>query len=456
MKIKTTLLAGALVSSSLSAIAMDLMEAWQATRQHDPQVNISAASRAIGEAQKTQATSLWRPTIVLGATAGVTSAATTVSGAHFSAPAFGESDGVGFGTSVENGSSTRWVLSASQPLINKGRRAQSRQLQIASEVSELEWQIAQQDLILRTAQRYFNVVLLDSKLSVLRAQQKAVDLARAEATDRFSLGDKPITDTHEASARAFALQAQVLATENEWELAKGALTDTTGILNSTVRILPNAAEVPPSKLAPLDQWLTAAIEKNPHLQMMLANVKVAQQEVSKYGALSAITLDLVAQAGRDQLNGNGSYGSASNSATQHMIGLQLSIPLYTGGYRNAKLTELLRLQEKATAQVELTRQQIGQQTRAVWLSMQTGAARLLALTEARKASMARLDATRLGRQVGDRTTLDLLQAENDASASDLALLQARIELLLNQLQLHALCGQLDEQQISLVNAMLQH
>ena len=444
------LVASLLVVGAFSAQAMDLVQAWQATLQHDPQAAVAQAARQAGATSRTQAASLWRPALMLSATAGRMNGETEMSGAHFSAPGLGASDGVGFATSVDNGNSTRWGLSARQPLFNPERKAQGRQLEIAADVAELAWQAAQQDLVLQTAQRYFDVLLSTSKLALLRAQQKAVDLALTEAKDRFALGDTPVTDTHEASARAHALQAQVLAAQDELALAQGALSDATGLADTAVPMLaPAAPIVRPEPLAPLAHWQAQAMDKNPLLRM-----QVAQQEVAKYGAVAAPTLDLVAQAGREQLSGSGSFGSASNSASQQMIGLQLNVPLYSGGYRSAKLEEALRLQDKASAELDRARQQVNQQTRAAWLALQTGASRVTALGEARKASLARLDATRLGRQVGDRTTLDLLQAENDASGAELALLQARVELLVGQLRLHALAGQLDESQIKAVNAML--
>jgi outer membrane protein len=163
----------------------------------------------------------------------------------------------------------------------------------------------------------------------------------------------------------------------------------------------------------------------------------------------------VAQASRERLSGSGDFGSASNTQRQQMIGLSLNVPLYTGGWRNAKEQEALRLEDKARAEVERTRQQVGQLTRAAWLGLQSGQARLLALEEALTAQQARLDATRLGRQLGDRTTLDLLNAENDASAAELALLQARIDTLQNRLRLDALVGQLDAQRLQAVNNALQ-
>jgi outer membrane protein len=448
------LVASLLVLGAVSAQAMDLVQAWQATRQHDPQAAVAQAARQAGATSRTQASSLWRPAVMLSATAGRMNGETEMTGAHFSAPGLGASDGVGFATSVDNGNSTRWALSARQPLFNPERKAQGRQLEIAADVAELAWQAAQQDLMLQTAQRYFDVVLATSKLALLREQQRAVDLALTEAKDRFALGDKPVTDTHEASARAQALRAQVLAAQDELALAQGVLSDATGLADPAVQPLPPAADLSAANLAPLAHWQAQAMDKNPLLRMQMAQVQVAQQDVAKYGAAAAPTLDLVAQAGREQLSGSGSFGAASNSASQQMIGLQLNVPLYTGGYRSAKQEEALRLQEKASAELERARQQINQQTRAAWLVLQTGASRLTALAEARKASVARLDATRLGRQVGDRTTLDLLQAENDASGAELALLQARVELLQGQLRLRALAGQLDETQLTAVNALL--
>ena len=446
---------GALIISAFPAQAMDLMEAWQATRQHDPQSAVSQAARQAGETRRTQAASLWRPAVMLSASAGRMTGETEMTGAHFSAPGLGESDGVGFATSINNGTSTRWTLSARQPLFNLERKAQGRQLELAADVAELEWQSAQQDLMLQTTQRYFDVLLVGNKLVLLREQQKAVELALTEAKDRFALGDKPVTDTHEASARAHALRAQVLAAQDELALVRSALTDATGVADPALQSLAGNANVLPASLQPLTHWLAEASGKNPLLRMQSAGVQAAQQEVAKYSKAAATTLDLVAQAGRDQLSGNGNFGAASNTASQQMIGLQLNLPLYTGGYRNAKQEEALRLQDKASAELERAKQQISQQTRAAWLALQTGSARLLALAESHKASAARLDATRLGRQVGDRTTLDLLQAETDASSATLALLQARVELLLNQLRLQALAGQLNEPALQTVNALLQ-
>ena len=137
-----------------------------------------------------------------------------------------------------------------------------------------------------------------------------------------------------------------------------------------------------------------------------------------------------------------------------MVGFSLNVPLYSGGWRSAKLQEAVSASDKAVAEYDVMLDQLMQQTQSVWLALQTAPARLSAMQAAWKASMARLDATRLGRQVGDRTTMELLQAENDAAQAELSVLRAQTELLLARLQLDALTGVLSAQSLQLINAQL--
>ncbi|MEO6973614.1 MAG: TolC family outer membrane protein [Rhodoferax sp.] len=438
-----------------AALATDLLEVWHAASTHDPDVAVSQATRDAGDARRAQASALWRPTVTLSGNAARMSADSRTTGANFSTPAFGQSNGVDFNTSINNGNASGWTLEARQPLISRERQARSRQLEISANAADLEWQSDRQDLMLHTVQRYFDVVLAERKLELLRQQHGAVEKALTEAKDRFALGDAPVTDTYEASARAQSLRAQVLVADNDLQLAQTALSDATGLVSPSLQTLPPGANVVPAALPPLAQWLALASDSNPLLRMQQTKAQVAHEETVKLGAVASATLDLVAQAGQQHLNGVGDFGPASNTTRQSMIGVQLTIPLYTGGYRSARQQEAVHLEDKALAEVERSRQQISQQTRAAWLGLQAGGARISALAESVKASRARLDATQLGRQVGDRTTLDLLNAESDASSAELALLQAKVDVLLDQLRLQSLAGQLDEAQLEAVNTLLQ-
>ncbi len=444
-----------LLAAAQAAAAADLIDAWRAAQKNDLEFVAAQSARQAGEARRAQSASVWRPSVLLTGTVGKANNETTTTGAQFSAPGFGSADGASFDTSINNGNMTRWALEARQPLVSRERDAQKRQLELSADVADLEWQSAQQALMLRTAERYFDTALAAESLRVLRRQQAAVERAHAEVRDRFRLGDVAVTDTHEAGARAEAIRADVLAAETNLQLKQAALADVTGLPPGELQGLALVGAAVPQDVPPLAEWLAVAKASNLQLRVQTAGTEVAQQEAAKFSALASPTLDLVAHVGQDRLNGSGDFGPASNNLNNAMIGVQLTVPLYTGGYRSARQDEALRLADKAATEADRTAQQVALQTRAAWLGLTVGAARAAALAESLKATLSRLDATRVGRHVGDRTTLDLLNAENDAARAELALLQARVSLLLDRLRLAALAGRLDEAQLQSVNASLQ-
>ncbi len=444
----------AIVITAQPARATDLLDAWRAAQQYDLEYSAARSAREAGAARREQGASLWRPTLQFSGTVGVANNETATSGAQFSTPSMGSSNGVDFNTSINGGTTTRWALQARQPLVNRERDAHKRQLELSADMAEIEWAGAQQALMLRTAERYFDVVLAAETLRVLQSQQRSVARENVEAKDRFRLGDVPITDTHEAAARLEAIRAQALAAETQLELARAAFADATGLANAELNTLTSKGGRDVAQLPTLAQWLAEAKARNPQLRVQLAAAEVARQEAAKFDALASPTLDVVAQVGQDRINGSGDYGDASNRQNNALIGLQLNVPLYTGGYRSAKQTETQRLAEKAATDAERSAQQVALKTRAAWLGLTVGAGRVAALGDALKASLSRLDATRVGREAGERTTLDLLNAENDAASAELALLQARITLLLDRLRLAALSGELDEAQLAAANSNL--
>jgi outer membrane protein len=436
-----------------SAQALDLLQAWEQARQHDPQMQVVQATRSSVQAYEAQAQSLWRPVVMGSATVGAMSSETRTTGAQFAVGGQPPMPG-SFATSASAALSTRWSVQAKQALYSPERQAQQAQLQQAAGVAEWRADLAQQQFMLLTVQRYFNVLLAERQLQVLKSQHAAVQRSLTEAQDRFAIGDLPVTDTHEAAARASGLQAQWLSADSELQMARQVLAESTRLPAETLKPLtPKAAESAAAS-PPLDQVLTQVREANTGLRLKKAQWDVARHEVKKHQARGSVTLDLVAQAGRDRLSGDGDFGPASNTQSQQMLGLSLNVPLYTGGYRSAKLQEAVSAQAQAEAEYELAVHQTQQQARSVWLALQTGPARLSALQAAWKASTARLDATRLGRQVGDRTTLDLLQAQNDAAQSELGWLRAQTELLQTRLQLDALTGSLTVQSLQGLNAQL--
>lgn len=448
--------AALLMLAAQAAGATDLLQAWQAAQRQDPEFAAAQAAFEAGITRRAQARGLWLPSLALNVGAGRAGSDNSMSGARFAAPGFGQSTGVAFETSIRNGSMERVALEAKQPLISGERRAHSRQLSLGADLAEAEWQAARQDLMLRVAERYFEVLVASETQRLLLQQQTAVERAWSEARDRFRLGDAPVIDTHEAAARAETIRAQVLAADMDWQLKQIAFSDLTGETAQQLATLRAGAEPASPGLQGVDYWIKEASAHNPQLLMQEKNQAIAQEEAAKHGVLGAASLDLVGQFGRDRLHGSGDFGNAENSAKNWMVGVQLTVPLFTGGYRSARHEEAVHLIDKARAEGARLRQQIALKTRAAWLGITVGAGRASALEQARKASLSRLDATRLGQSVGDRTTLDLLNAENEATATELALLQARIAIALDRLRLAALAGKLDEHALQSVNGMMHH
>jgi outer membrane protein len=453
-RLRLGLLALACTTLAPAAQAVDLVEAWQAAALNDKGMAVVRASHAAAQPRRDQAASLWLPTVGASATVGVASNQTETTGAQFTAPGLGTSNGVGFNTSINGGTATRWALSAVQPLYNRERRAQQQQLALSVDGADLELQTGRQALMLRTAERYFDLALAEEAVRVQQRQLQAVQRATAEVLARFKLGTVPVTDTHEAQARLSGVQAEELAAQTDLQVKRQALADSTALAPDSLSARLPAGTLASTPLRPLEPWLADAQAGNPGLRQQQLAGEIARQEAAKYSLAASPRVDLVAQAMSDRLSGSGDYGSASNHASNQSIGLQLTIPLFTGGWRDAKQSEALLLADKAGAELVNARQQVAQQVRSSWLGLNLGAQRVQALNEALKASQSRRDATRLGQEVGHRTTLDLLRAENDGAAAQLALAQARVGLWLDRLRLAALAGQLDEAALNLANADL--
>jgi len=455
MKLLTSLISAALFSMSMSrACATDLMTSWQAAQSHDPEFAAEQANYEASMTHRDQARGMWLPTVSLTAGVDIQNTSTETTGAQFSAPGFNQTSGVAFDTSIHNGNAEQYALVARQPLLNRTLLTQSRQADLSSDIAELQWRAARQQLAIRVAERYFDVLVAVETLRLLKQQQTAVDFAANQINDSFKIGSIPVTDTFEALARSETIKAQIMAAEMDLQIRQSTFSDLTGMGSNDLVPLNLTSDPNRITLPPIDNCIRDATLNNPALLIQEKKLNVAREEAEKHRGLYAPSLDLVAQVGADRVHGSGDYGNAENNVNNRMIGIQLTIPLFSGGIRSAQYSEAVHLIDKSKADGELLRQQILVQIRAAWLGITVGESRAAALIQARKASIARLDATRLGHSEGDRTTLDLLNAENDATSSELAVLQAQIAVQMNRLKLAQLTGNLDEGVLAGINSLL--
>ena len=438
----------ALAGITSAAQAADLMGAWQAALARDPEI---AAARALHEQatfRQEQAKALWAPMASAGGAMGIGGADSRTKGAE----AMGQSD-VTFKTNVNAGALTRASIGAQKAWISPEREAQSKQLELSAQIAQTQWQQAQQALIMRTAQRYFDVVGAEQTLTVLQRQQKAMQQAAAEISKRQSVGDASVMDVQEANARVSEIRAHVLTHENNLANKKVAYRQLTGQEPTQLLPIGNINLTPPN-LADANTWVLRAKQQSPSLQMMGLQQAIQGQEAKRVKAGNAMTVDWVAQAQMDRLSGQGMYGSASNQTAQYMVGIQLNAPLSTGGMVESREREALKQVEKLRYDQEAVEQQVEQQVRDAWQSLSTAQARLQALSQSEQASKARLTSTRQAHRTGARTTNELLGAEHDAAQAELALVQLRIQTAMEQLRLSAASGELGEAQLRQVNALL--
>jgi outer membrane protein len=431
------------------AQAADLMSSWEAAQARDPEI---AAARALHEQaafRLEQAKALWAPMVSAGGAVGVGGADSQTKGAE----AMGQSN-VTFKTNVNLGVLARASIGAQQAWISPEREAQSKQLELSAQIAEKQWLQAQQNLIMKTSQRYFDVVAAELTLTVLQRQQKAMKQAAAEITKRQSVGDASVMDVQEANARVSEIRAQVLTQENQLAMKKVAYRQLTGQEASQLKAIANI-NLTPTNLADPSVWVQRAKQQSPGLQMMSLQQAIQGQEAKRIKAGNAMTVDWVAQAQLDRLTGTGNYSnSASNQMAQYMVGIQLNAPLSTGGMVESREREALKQVEKLRYDQEAAELNIEQQVRDAWQSLNSAQARLQALSQSEQASKARLTATRQAHRTGSRTTNELLGAEHDTAQAELALLQLRIQTAMDQLRLYAASGELTEVQLRQVNALL--
>ena len=444
-----------LTISTHSAQATTLIEVWREAQNRDPEFIASRYEQMAGEKRRDQGTSLWLPSVSVTALTGSMSYNTSTTGAQFYAPRMGTVNGANFNTSINNGFVNRYTVSASQSIYNRERLSQSRQLNLSADASNLGAQVAQQNLILLVAERYFDVLSAQEAVRLAKKQEEAINNTRQQIEKRYKLGDASQTDLQEAAERLDLVRVRMLDASNNLTVKKLALQDLFGN-PVTVDKMKIALKIDRLNIASLDSYLGKLKSQNIQLQMLSVQEKVAREEAEKYGAIASPKLDAVAQSSKDSLTGSGNFGPASNVATNnYLVGLQLSIPLYTGGYRTAKQEESLLLVEKTKAEYTKSEQDFERTLRSIWHALNSTKDKLNALTAAQKTGEARLNSTRAGYANGSRTTMELLGAESDLIGTDYALYMEKVNYLLNRLRLAALTGEISEQDLTLANAYIQ-
>jgi len=344
-------------------------------------------------------------------------------------------------------------LALTQPLYRIEALAGASQQEKQAALAEIQFKAAEQDLILRVATAYFNVTLAEEKIRQIEAQKEAVSQQLAQAKKSFEVGVATITDVDAAQASFDGLLAQEIVAQNDREIKYQAYAQLTGLDPKTiVQVSDQLQPGSPQPAAP-DAWLQRAEVGNYSLLAQQLNLVVAGYEIDKYKSTTALSADLVASYGGQWDGTSLAHNYSMNTHTGRVL-LQLSVPLYTGGNRSSQYREAIAKREQQREATEAARRETVLATRKAFLGVQAGAAQTRALQQSLNSSKSLLDSTRLGRDVGVRTIVDVLNAQQQFHATRYELTSARCNYLLSRLQLAAAVGELSEKDVLEVNGWL--
>ena len=313
--------------------------------------------------------------------------------------------------------------------------------------------LARQDLALRLANAYFNVLTARDEIEALEVQKEATLQQLAQAKREFEVGTKTIVDTNEAQAR----YDQIVAAE---QVAVGTLivrrSELTAIIGREPEALATLVSDPKLKLPqPNDiaNWVSAAEDTNYGVVIARANGEIATREIQRAKDGYKPTVDLVAGYNHNRFNGTQTSESSFRTNTGN-VGLQLTVPLYTGGLTQSRVREAVALQDKSMSDLETARRNAANAARAAFTGVNYGLSTVQSLESAERSARTQLESTQLGYRVGVRILLDVLNATTQLVSTQRDLKRARYFFLLSGLNLKASVGALTEDDLQAVNALL--
>ncbi|HSN38654.1 MAG TPA: TolC family outer membrane protein [Burkholderiales bacterium] len=347
------------------------------------------------------------------------------------------------------------TLSLTQPLFRPQNYTQYQQAKTQLTQADAQLALAAQDLVLRVAQAYFDVLLAQDNVAFAWAQKTAIAEQLAQAKRNFEVGTATITDQHDAQARYDLTVSQEIAARNDLEIKRRALEQLTGKAAPELALLGKGFTLTLPQPDDMDAWVQDANQSNLQIQVSQAGLIFASQEITRNRGGHLPTLDAVASYSETGA-GSGIQGGTGFDTTTKVIGLQLALPLYQGGLVSSRVREALANEDRARQDLENARRSAELATRQAFLGVSNGMAQVKALQAALVSSQSSLDSTRLGLEVGVRTQVDLLNAQQQLFSTRRDLAQATYTYILSLLKLKAAVGRLAEDDLSRINAWLDH
>jgi len=423
---------------SASCLSADLMSVYQLAEKNDPTYLQEIAAHRAALESRPQALSQLLPSVNL-------SADTTRLDQDIS------SAGAAVGLSGEIDFNRRgYNLSVTQPLFRRDRFIALDQADSEIKQAEAELVGAQQELIVRIAERYFDVLASMDNHEFSQAEVNSLNRQLEQANQRFEVGLSAITDVHEAQAGYDLAVAQEIQALNAIDNAREAMRELTGDYITAFDGLGEGMSLVRPEPEAIDSWTQLSLDQN--LGMIAAShaAETARKEIKRQSAGHFPTLDLVAS--QDYNSSGGRFGSTKIHTSS--LGLELNIPIYSGGLVSSQTREAHENYNISMYSLEQARRSAQRLTREAYLGVISGISQVKALKQAVVSSETALDATEAGFEVGTRTAVDVVVSQRATSEARRNYSQAKYDYILNTLKLKQAAGTLSPDDLELINTWL--
>lgn len=471
MKLRAHLLAAciaATLSASLSAAAaespdkVNLIEVYQRALQNDPVIREAEANRLATLENKPQARAALLPLLVGSGNRNSTDSERTSTqlqridandpdSAFATVPTTTMADGV---------SQTAYRVQLTQTVFRWDRwvALQRADKQVAQ--AEVEFKAAQQDLLARTAQRYFDVLAAEDTLKAAEATLEAFSRQLEQADKRFEVGLIAITDVQESRAARDQASAAVIAAKRQLATSREFLRELTG--ESFGELAAPGDDIPLKTPDPESEeaWVKAALENNLNLVSARLQTDIAKDDIRVARAGHLPTLDLVATHSHSEDKGDATNrgnlfeGLADAESESDVISLQVTIPLFEGGGTQSRVRQRVYLHRAARERSERTARETERAARDAYLGVLSEISRVQALRQAVQSSQTALQATEAGFEVGTRTTVDVLESRRNLFDAQTNYARSRYDYIINLLNLKIATGNLSEGDLQEANRWL--
>ena len=348
-----------------------------------------------------------------------------------------------------------WTLQLTQPIWRAGPWEAIGEADALLRQAAAQHALAEQELIVRVSQAYFDILAAQDAVTVAGAQTQAVQAQRLAAQRAYEVGSATITDVHEAQARLDLARAQHVAARGDLETRRAELERILGTPADALAPLDAAIPLPAPDPADAQAWMSQARSRHPAVATQAAALQAARQALRRQRAEHQPTLDLTASRGTDFSSGTiTSPAEVSTRSRSTRIGLQLTFPLYSGGAVQSRVREAGANLGRAESDLEAAKRAAAAQVRQAYTGVITALAQCEALASAVASSRSALQANEVGYRTGTRINIDVLNAQQQLYAAQRDLAKARYDAVMQGLRLKAAAGVLSAEDLSGINALL--